>query len=328
MGMGMVDVRDPFDIGWLCHFTNPFMDTYNCKTLVDVCLLYGVNIRLFYKTFLENYDILKSVEICIENKWRMPKEVKSNPFNKDIRFYIIRRSGNVVYCFDENQTVQSVNIVDAYIMGLYNGVLELSLYDICYQLKKNKKYYGKVPIDIFRNTLMHKMKNGQLNYNGDGRYYKILDLLKDVANNREALRKSLQTLKVGDTIDDLKVKYDALKDNTYKKQLKSIYDENMGMNMYRFIQRIDVKDCKYPETPKEMKTFDFLEIWVITPMYFDHTNEFLIKFKKEFLNEISKHVSKSRSFTKYGIPINFLKITQFVITKDHSIRIVMELKEI
>ena len=73
-------------------------------------------------------------------------------------------------------------------------------------------------------------------------------------------------------------------------------------------------------------TFDTVRIEIILKERADMMQQ-CIKHKKEILDADVDKLKSSKSFRKYGVPINFLKVYDMVLTKDNCIILSLCLKE-
>lgn len=89
-----------------------------------------------------------------------------------------------------------------------------------------------------------------------------------------------------------------------------------------------------PEIEREFgnpnkNTFDFIRVYVsVKHMDTNTKRDMLRKYKKEIMDMVLLQIKTNKSFKKYGIPVNFLKLSQCVLTRDHQIMFLFELKGI
>ena len=80
-----------------------------------------------------------------------------------------------------------------------------------------------------------------------------------------------------------------------------------------------------------VKTFDRIRITVGLPRYQFNSWEALQSEVKKYQHEIYQRVIQrmetDRSFKRYGVPINFLEISDVTLLRDFSLEFIFELKE-
>lgn len=85
---------------------------------------------------------------------------------------------------------------------------------------------------------------------------------------------------------------------------------------------------RIPENKKK-NTFDFIRIEVrINNIYEnrDLTMKAIRKYKPQIFDRVLSHLENNRSFQKYGVPINFLKLTNLMFTQQDILIFIFELK--
>ena len=77
-------------------------------------------------------------------------------------------------------------------------------------------------------------------------------------------------------------------------------------------------------------TFDHVRMTVGLPRYQFNSWEALQnevkKYQKEICQRVVQRLEKDRQFRKYGIPINFLKVSDVIMRRDFSMEFIFELK--
>ena len=53
----------------------------------------------------------------------------------------------------------------------------------------------------------------------------------------------------------------------------------------------------------------------------------LKKYQREIYQQVIQRLEKDRQFKKYGVPVNFLKISNVTLLRDFSLEFIFELKE-
>lgn len=109
---------------------------------------------------------------------------------------------------------------------------------------------------------------------------------------------------------------------------KLLLDLDVPLEVHQTITRIEKPSVYRDFNNPNKKTFDFIKIeFCIRKQNRDVTRRILREHKKHFMNIISHMLKKSPDFKKYGIPINFLCISECVITRDDRIVFTLELKK-
>ena len=77
-------------------------------------------------------------------------------------------------------------------------------------------------------------------------------------------------------------------------------------------------------------TFDYIRITVGFPRYQFNSWEALQnevkKYQPEIYQRVTQRIEKDRQFKKYGIPMNFLKVSDVILRRDFSMEFIFELK--
>lgn len=97
-------------------------------------------------------------------------------------------------------------------------------------------------------------------------------------------------------------------------------DTNLVISVHKpIIQRYTGNDNE--------NTFDIVRLEIILREQ-DNMMKQCIEHKKEILDAAVNKLKSSKSFRKYGVPVNFLKVYDMVLTKDHCIILSLCLKEL
>lgn len=99
----------------------------------------------------------------------------------------------------------------------------------------------------------------------------------------------------------------------------------------RLIQGIGSPEYeRVPENQNE-KTFDRIRIQVVLPRYMFQTWDELKAAVQENRLEIDRRVldriQNDRQFKKFGVPVNFIKMSDVTLLRDHTLEYIFELKE-
>lgn len=93
---------------------------------------------------------------------------------------------------------------------------------------------------------------------------------------------------------------------------------------------VSVKEPKfrrYMDNPNS-KTFDLITIEILLRVYSENSIELCREHQKELIEAAIQKLEASRTFLRYNVPVNFLKIYEMTLTRDHCVRISFELKDI
>ena len=166
--------------------------------------------------------------------------------------------------------------------------------------------------------------------------------------NRHILKEVISTLKPGDTYDEMVKRYNWLIDyknikfnvegwripakffakypiyNPYKEVLET------NCNVSSFIFKIGRPVFEREPGNTDKKTFDFLKIRVTIPSKesFPDRKKFVKTNLKEIVSVVLGKVSSLQAYQRFGIPINFLKLTRAGILAGDELELVFELKDI
>ena len=85
---------------------------------------------------------------------------------------------------------------------------------------------------------------------------------------------------------------------------------------------------RIPENNDET-TFDRIRVIVGLPRYlygsWEELSEEVLKYKPEILQAAVRRIAADRQFKRYGIPINFLKVSNAQLLRDYSLELIFEL---
>lgn len=138
-----------------------------------------------------------------------------------------------------------------------------------------------------------------------------------------AVKKCIRDLSIGDNIQKLD---DALY-AAYSAPHKDRYGKHNAYDINDFIASISQPHCERRPDNKNTKTFDYIRIYV-NCCDVKNYKEFAKKHYKQIARCVVDSLKKSKRFLKYGVPVNFLKLTNITILNDKSIEFIFELKDI
>lgn len=126
-------------------------------------------------------------------------------------------------------------------------------------------------------------------------------------------------MKIGDKLEKV--------DEYYNEALKE--KSKFLISVERFVTRIESPNfVRIPENSKET-TFDYIHVDVNIVTQWDSDKiEFIKRNLQGITKMVFKSIEKDRRFKKYGVPINFLRLSKVTVRKDlNSLHYVFELKE-
>lgn len=183
----------------------------------------------------------------------------------------------------------------------------------------NQGVYRSVPLAKARSMQLQNID--RLWYDGSYNVNVIRDLQdKNIKiNNVTLLLKVIAMLKEGDTIE------------TFDEYLATTniekHEKPTGLNL--FITKIE-KPVFYREpSNKKPNTFDFIYIDVnIIQEWSEDRLTYIQKHRKAIFKRVLEQLEKNKSFQKFGVPINFLKVSRITLRRDSVLEFVLELKKI
>lgn len=96
-----------------------------------------------------------------------------------------------------------------------------------------------------------------------------------------------------------------------KKILSTQYVEDFVLSVYK-------PEYRRAAGNEDKKTFDFIEVEMVIRST-DASKEKVQQHQKEIFRKAIEKIEKDRSFKKYGVPVNVLKMYQFVLKKDGTL---------
>ena len=97
----------------------------------------------------------------------------------------------------------------------------------------------------------------------------------------------------------------------------------------RLIGEIDTPNFERVPENKNKSTFDFIRIFVsINDIYDDRvlTKEAVRKYQPQITSVVLQRLEKNKQFQKYGVPVNFLKLSRLTLTHQNMLEYLFELK--
>lgn len=197
------------------------------------------------------------------------------------------------------------------------------LTDVILRVKKGKAYYFDKE-GIYRSTSaqsVESLKNSWvIDKNGKRRLDAIVIVMENFDyENGSLLIKAICSLKEGDTIEK------------FKQILETVeYEERpKPTGIDRFVTKIEKPVFeRLPENPKT-NTFDYIVVDVnIVTDWEEDRRTYIQKHKKQICEMVLRKVQEDRTFKKFGVPVNFLKITSITLRKNSVLEFVLELKEL
>lgn len=138
--------------------------------------------------------------------------------------------------------------------------------------------------------------------------------------NQHGLESIISTLSEGETIE------------TFYKELEKVEEIKKPVRhkeIEKFITRIEKPMfMRDPENGRK-NSFDFIVIEVNIATTFQNKIQYIKDNKGEIINMVVSKLENDSSFKKYGVPINFLKLSSMKLRERYNyIQFVFELKEI
>lgn len=100
----------------------------------------------------------------------------------------------------------------------------------------------------------------------------------------------------------------------------------------RFILKINNPSVERDTDNLDKDTFDFVRVMVSIPDKDTMNNAEVMsmykKYKDRLMKDVLEKISNSRSFKKYNVPINFLRLSRSTVTSSREIMLLFELKRI
>lgn len=202
----------------------------------------------------------------------------------------------------QNISCDITNIVARQKAGLVFYFDENGIYR-CISIEEAKKHKELRPIIRI---------DGSVSFDGS-LYYSIGNI------NGNLLKKCICRLKVGDSIENLD---NYISSTTLERRPKA-------EGIERFITKINRPIfARIPENPNK-KTFDFIFMQVnIISKWEKDRGKYINDHLEEIKEIVIKKLKSSRSFQRYGVPVNFLRITKITLKRDNTLEFVLELKKI
>ena len=197
------------------------------------------------------------------------------------------------------------------------------LTDVILRVKKGKVYYFDSK-GIYRSTSVQRawsLKNSSVvGKNGKRRLDAIVIVMEYFDyENGSLLIKAICSLQEGDTIEK------------FKQILETIeYEERpKPSGIERFVTKIEKPVFeRVPENPKT-NTFDYIIVDVnIVTDWEEDRREYIQKHRKEIFEKALQKVEGDRTFQRFGIPINFLRISTVTLKRDSVLEFILELKQL
>lgn len=133
------------------------------------------------------------------------------------------------------------------------------------------------------------------------------------------VRRAITSLNVGDKID----KFFEFIENAQPNKIP------LPSGIDRFITKIDAPSIERETGNKNTNTFDFIYVDVCIVKSWESDKKQYIKTNMpEIKKRVLEKIESSKKFQKYGVPINFLRVTSITLTRDDVLHFIFELKKI
>ena len=203
------------------------------------------------------------------------------------------------------------------------------MYNVVYRVKNNKLFYffneEGVCSCLEKNDMLKsgvKVTINEIWGNYIFSRYSVIDLKKSLGSNYSTaiFKKALSKLETGDKLEKI---------DEYCQEVVKEAEEKQA-SLERFVTRIFKPDfvC-VPENPNKKTTFDYIHVDVNLVMHWDNDKEKFIRTNaKKIAEMVLKSIENEKTFKKYGVPIEFLKIANVTLRRDlNSLHYVFELKK-
>lgn len=155
-------------------------------------------------------------------------------------------------------------------------------------------------------------KNGKdISYEPEYISYELLEMFK--IDNRTLLRKAISMLEPGDSIEKLK-EYCNGSVTLKEKSKRNTVQEGIVTKICnpKFV-------CK-PENPNKKTTFDYINVDVnLLTTWEGDKKEYIEKHKEGISKIVLEKIKNNKTFIKYKIPVNCLKIASITLYKDKNV---------
>lgn len=168
------------------------------------------------------------------------------------------------------------------------------------------------------------------------------DQIKDHVINKQALRIAIDKLQQNDTPYHLMKYYEALRPvppELPKERPHETKPDRPTNNVTRptaplptfdtvdkFVLRIDKPKIERELTNPNKDTFDFVRIFLAIPQKHPNRSQFIRNHLKEINRMALAKIQNNTSYKRYGVPINFLRLTEYTITRQSELMLLYELK--
>lgn len=139
-------------------------------------------------------------------------------------------------------------------------------------------------------------------------------------DNEVIERKAITQMKIGDTEET----FGELVRNT------KLEKRDLPQGIDRFITRVRKPDffCT-PENPNKDTTFDYIHIYVGTVVEWENKMQYIKSHLSEIESKVLDKIEKDRTFKKFGVPVNVLKLSEVTMrNRTSELKFVFELKSI
>lgn len=110
---------------------------------------------------------------------------------------------------------------------------------------------------------------------------------------------------------------------------KLMIEAAVPFGVYKTVTKIENPQIERETDNKDTHTFDFVRVTMTTvKMTNEQRKAFIRKYKKSIIRLILNRIKNYKHYQRFGIPINFLRLTSCTLTYDHSIVFLFELKNL
>lgn len=234
-----------------------------------------------------------------------------------------------IRCLEPGDTIEKFESNIKRFKCIYEKRKQDSVHNVIFK-RNGKLYYFFNSQGIYSSIHRDEVLNSDLYYFPwkifrENRYY-FIDMTVSVADalflyNYNGFKRAVNLLKVGQTINDLIEIYNAIKP-TYS---------HWHNDLERFVTTIEEPEyvC-IPENQNKNTSFDYVYVTVnVVSEWYTDRKSYINSHSREIKKMVLERIETDKNFKKYGLPINFLKLSRAIFSpRKSSIQFLFELKDI
>lgn len=110
---------------------------------------------------------------------------------------------------------------------------------------------------------------------------------------------------------------------------KIMIEAEVPFGVYKTVAKIGNPQIERETDNNDTHTFDFARVNMTTvKMTNEQKRAFIRKYKKSIIRLVLNRIKNYKHYQRFGIPVNFLRLTSCTLTYDHSIIFLFELKNL